>query len=226
MNGDRLVNLVHPARLVGRDQAVRQQAPRAGEAVDQLARLGHLLVGQEPPGRIVERRAAQQRQAGIAVVKDLLHVILELVAGERGDTLLLHLRVPVLARELGQAQELLVVEIVAHEMGLHVEDELPGKPLGARLDDLGLAGLGRVHLEDIAVDLVHGDERRGGRYSPLETIWVGIGVAAEASSAPATRRCSRSLSQVPIGFLRLVEDREGPIDARHPAHATATTRFA
>src|SRR5215510_11547832 len=43
---------------------------------------------------------------------------------------------------------------------------------------------------------------RGGRYSPLETIWVGIGVAAEAVSAPATRRCSRSLSQIPMGFLR------------------------
>src|SRR4051812_22504281 len=53
----------------------------------------------------------------------------------------------------------------------------------------------------------------GGRYSPLETIWVGIGVAAEASSAPATRRCSRSLSQLPIGFLRLVEQREEPIGA-------------
>src|SRR6185295_13844635 len=38
----------------------------------------------------------------------------------------------------------------------------------------------------------------GGRYSPLETIWVGIGVAADAASAPATRRCSRSLSQVLI----------------------------
>src|SRR5262245_31950602 len=38
----------------------------------------------------------------------------------------------------------------------------------------------------------------GGRYSPFDTIWVGIGVAAEAVSAPATRRCSRSLSQEPI----------------------------
>src|SRR6266566_24886 len=38
----------------------------------------------------------------------------------------------------------------------------------------------------------------GGRYSPFDTIWVGMGVAAEAVSAPATRRCSRSLSQVPI----------------------------
>src|SRR6516225_9222984 len=36
----------------------------------------------------------------------------------------------------------------------------------------------------------------GGRYSPLETIWVGIGVAADAASAPVTRRCSLSLSQV------------------------------
>src|SRR6185312_11621358 len=41
----------------------------------------------------------------------------------------------------------------------------------------------------------------GGRYLPLETIWVGIGVAADAASAPATRRCSRSLSQVLIVLL-------------------------
>src|SRR5215470_3442951 len=41
----------------------------------------------------------------------------------------------------------------------------------------------------------------GGRYSPFDTIWVGIGVAADASSAPATRRCSRSLSQLPIVVL-------------------------
>src|SRR5215831_16694277 len=44
----------------------------------------------------------------------------------------------------------------------------------------------------------------GGRYSPLETIWVGIGIAADAASAPATRRCSRSLSQVLIFLLRLL----------------------
>src|SRR6478672_7880772 len=40
-----------------------------------------------------------------------------------------------------------------------------------------------------------------GRYSPLDTICVGIGVAAEIASAPATRRCSRSLSQLLIGVL-------------------------
>src|SRR5215510_9636222 len=55
---------------------------------------------------------------------------------------------------------------------------------------------------------------RGGRYSPLETIWVGIGVAADAVSAPATRRCSRSLSQIPIGFLHHVGERSGTIVAR------------
>src|SRR6476659_6042791 len=41
----------------------------------------------------------------------------------------------------------------------------------------------------------------GGRYSPLDTIWVGMGVGADAASAPATRRCSRSLSHVLIVLL-------------------------
>src|SRR6266481_3282403 len=41
----------------------------------------------------------------------------------------------------------------------------------------------------------------GGRYSPLDTICVGMGVAAEIASAPATRCCSRSLSQLLIGVL-------------------------
>src|SRR6266571_5506103 len=41
----------------------------------------------------------------------------------------------------------------------------------------------------------------GGKYSPFDTIWVGIGVAADAASAPATRRCSRSLSQLLIALL-------------------------
>src|SRR5882724_5466999 len=49
----------------------------------------------------------------------------------------------------------------------------------------------------------------GGRYSPLETIWVGIGVAADAASAPATRRCSRSLSQVLIVLLPFFVDSAG-----------------
>jgi hypothetical protein len=42
---------------------------------------------------------------------------------------------------------------------------------------------------------------RGGRYSPFDTIWVGIGIGADAASAPATRRCSRSLSQLLIIIL-------------------------
>src|SRR6202045_4828238 len=41
----------------------------------------------------------------------------------------------------------------------------------------------------------------GGKYSPFDTIWVGTGVAADADSAPATRPCSRSLSQLPIVSL-------------------------
>src|SRR5206468_12490472 len=58
---DCLVDLLHPAGLLWGDDAVRQQAARAREVVDEFARLDDLLVGQKPPARIVERRAAQQR---------------------------------------------------------------------------------------------------------------------------------------------------------------------
>ena len=137
-----------------------KQAARAGEVVDEFAGLDDLLVGQEPPARIVERRAAQERHVGVTVVVDLFHIVLELVAGERGDALLLHLRVPVLARKIRQPQELLVIEIVAHEMGLDVEDELTGETLRARQHQFGLAGLGRRDLENITVDVIHGEECR------------------------------------------------------------------
>src|SRR5438874_10447800 len=130
-----------------------------------------------------------------------------------------------------------MLEIVAHEVGLDVEDELPCETFRPCQHHFGLTGLGRRDLEDVAVDLVHGEKggripqlvrincRRfkpsdlplrsanslmrastffwialceGGKYSPFDTIWVGTGVAADAASAPATRRCSRSLSQLPI----------------------------
>src|SRR5262252_9575676 len=57
----------------------------------------------------------------------------------------------------------------------------------------------------------------GGRYSPLDTIWVGIGVGADAASAPATRRCSRSLSHVLIVLLLFV----GRYSAGRRAHEGA-----
>ena len=142
------------------DDAVRQQATRAGEVVDQLPRLDDLFVGQKPPARVIERRAAQERDVGVAVVVDLLHIILEFVAGKRGDAFLLHPRVPVLARKVRKPKQLLVIEVVTHEMGLDIEDELISEALGARQHQFGLAGLGGRDLEDIAVDVVHGEKRR------------------------------------------------------------------
>src|SRR6266478_4742190 len=54
----------------------------------------------------------------------------------------------------------------------------------------------------------------GGKYSPFDTIWVGIGVGADAASAPATRRCSRSLSQLPIVVLPVCSG-DRPVDGRN-----------
>ena len=55
-----------------------------------------------------------------------------------------------------------MVEIVADEVGVHIEDELPGHVLGFRQDQLRLVGFGRVDLEHIGpVDLLHGKEGGG-----------------------------------------------------------------
>ena len=53
-----------------------------------------------------------------------------------------------------------MIEVVAHEMGLDVEDELAGEALRARPHQLWLAGLCWRDLENIAVDVVHCEECR------------------------------------------------------------------
>jgi hypothetical protein len=65
-----------------------------------------------------------------------------------------------LACKVRHPQELLLIEVVAHEMGLDVEDELAGEDLRARLHQLGLASLHRRDPENIAVYVVHGEECR------------------------------------------------------------------
>src|SRR5262249_58424949 len=112
---------------------------------------------------VIEWRAAQQRQTGVAVVVNLLHVVLELVTGKRRHALFLHLWVPVLACERGQAQELLVLEIVANEMSLDVENKLSGQTLRPRQHQLRLVGLGRFDLEYVAIDFVHREDRKSTR---------------------------------------------------------------
>src|SRR5438094_349842 len=62
---------------------------------------------------------------------------------------------------------------------------------------------------------------RGGRYSPLETIWVGIGVAAEAAAAPATGAGGAGERARAMGFLAgrqavAEEEREGHQHEQQP----------
>src|SRR4030095_2004464 len=147
---------------------MRHNSSLAREVVDDFARLDDLLVGQEPPGWIIEWRAAQQRQTGVAVVVDLLHVVLELVAGERRHALFLHLRVPVLTCESGKAQKLLVLEIVADEMSLDVENKLSSQTLRPRQHPLRLVRLGRLDLGYVAIDFVHGEG--GWRQAPSSVL--------------------------------------------------------
>ena len=67
-----------------------------------------------------------------------------------------------LAGEIAETEQLLVIEIVADEVRLHVEDELPGQALCSRHHQLRLARLGLLHLEHVAaVDLLHGQKCGG-----------------------------------------------------------------
>ena len=173
--------------------ASRRREP--AKSFDQLARLGDLLVGQEPPGRIVERRAAQQRQAGVAVVEDLLHEVLELVAGERVDASAFISGFQCSLGELAEVQQLLVVEVVAHEMGLDVEDELAGEALRAGLRQLGLARLGR--------------RRPGRRWRRRSRSWRRTPPPCRSS---VRRNCRRSRpSRRGIGVGELVDARLDPL---------------
>ena len=61
---------------------------------------------------------------------------------------------------LGQPQQAVLLEVVSHEVSLHVHDELAGQRLGAGDRHAGLGGLGRGHVEHRAEHLVHGQERR------------------------------------------------------------------
>ena len=67
----------------------------------------------------------QQRHLGVAVDEDLLEVVLELVAGQ--GVLAPERRVPVLLGVLGEIEQARLVEVVAHEVGLGVDDELLGE---------------------------------------------------------------------------------------------------
>ena len=72
-----------------------------------------------------------------------------------------------LAGEACEAQQLLVVEVVPHKMGLDVKHELPCETFRPRQHHFGLSRLGRRDLEDVAVDLVHGE--KGGRHTAART---------------------------------------------------------
>ena len=55
-----------------------------------------------------------------------------------------------------------MIEIVADEVGVHIDNELSGHALSPRHDQLGLMSLGSVDLEHIgAVDFFEGQESRG-----------------------------------------------------------------
>jgi hypothetical protein len=67
-----------------------------------------LIVAQEPPVRIVERRAREQLEIGLAVEADLLEEVVEAVPVQRQAHVLEHVRVPVLGGEAAEPEHTLL----------------------------------------------------------------------------------------------------------------------
>ena len=134
---------------------------RAGLVVDLLARVGHLLVGQEPVLLDVGGRRRDQRDLGVAVEEHLLVVVVELQILD-GLLVVAELLVPAgLADRLAHVDEGHDAGVVAQEMRVHVHDELVLERVGALLRHRRRRGFGLAHVEQRPVDLVHRDERRG-----------------------------------------------------------------
>jgi hypothetical protein len=179
--GDRVVDLVHPAALLRREDRMAEQAPRVGDPVHSRAGGVDVVVGEEVPVGVVEGRAGQQRHLRIAVDEDLLHVVLELEARE--VVLARQRRVPVLLGVLREAEQPLLVEVVAHEVGLDVDDELSRERAGAVGRHAGLLRFRGGDVEEVPEHLVHGEKGGGHPGAARQEL-----AAAEAVPAPEVRR--------------------------------------
>src|SRR5204863_3819744 len=175
--------------------------PRVGDAIDGGTPGRDLVVGQQVPGLVVERRAREERHFRVAVHEDLAQVVLELVArevilaGERG--------VPVLLGVLREVEQPRLLEVVADEVRLYVDDELSGQRAGALRRHTGLLGLGAGDLEDGAEDVVHGEEGRGHAGA--------AGQERPAAQAVARTEVVRQLRDARLDALLLARLRQGVV---------------
>ena len=158
--GQGAVDFFHPAGLSRGHHVVGQHAGVSRRGVDHFGGFGDLRVAEEFPGIVIKRRTAQHRHVGIAVEVNLPHVVLELDQVDV-DVVGVHSRFEVRGRLLQEAEEAFLRVVVAHEVGLHVEDELLPEGFGALVGHSGVGGLGLGHVEHVAVHAVHGQEGGG-----------------------------------------------------------------
>ena len=155
---DGVIHVVHPAFRLRLDNAVRQHPPRTGNGIDGFASGRNLVVGQEEIGFVIDRRARQNDDIGIAVDEDFLDVVGELQPIQFDFAL--HAGIPVCFGELRDGGNVGRV-IVPHEMRLAIEDELLRQACGPRIRHPGIRCFRLCNVVKRTEDLVHRNECGG-----------------------------------------------------------------
>lgn len=117
-------------------------AARAAEFVHQALCAVHFLVGQEPIGGVVSRRARENADLGIAVEVDFFQEVGELQLLKRCLVIAVLLRHPFLHAVIPETYQAFEREALVDEVQLVVEDELIAKRRRALFGPRGIGGFG------------------------------------------------------------------------------------
>ena len=152
------VHFIHPIGIFGCDDGVTQHAHAASHLVDRTTGVLNRIVGEQPPVRVIKRRARQQRNGGITVKKNFLEVIVHFVTRQiGGNTANIGIDFGTLS-PFGQTQQAFFLEVVANEVSLIIKNELTfvfgfAVACGIRVFDFC-----RIDIKYVAVNHVHGHE--------------------------------------------------------------------
>ena len=157
-----------------------QHAHAASHLVDRTTGVLNRIVGEQPPVRVIKRRARQQRNGGITVKKNFLEVIVHFVTRQiGGNTANIWIDFGTLS-PFGQTQQAFFLEVVANEVSLIIKNELTFVFGFAVACSIRVSDFCRIDIKNVTVNHIHGHEgssharRRGQKFAARRVVALGF----------------------------------------------------